>query len=61
MIYNVKTGYSMSGSFFSKVTDIVDNDMEGKEAVKLSIPILQNIEDDKWENKLWDDRQDKWK
>ena len=30
--------------------------MEGKEAVKLSILILWNIEDDKWQHKLWDDK-----
>ena len=38
------------------MTDIVDNEMEGREALKLSIPILQNTEDDKWQNKLWDDK-----
>ena len=32
------------------------NEMEGNEAVKLSIPILQNIEDKKWQNKLWVDK-----
>ena len=37
----------------NNLTDIVDNEMEGKEAVKLSIPILQNIDDDKWQKKLW--------
>ena len=38
------------------MTDIVDNEIEGQEAVKFSIPILQNIEDDTWQNNLWDDK-----
>ena len=38
------------------MTDIVDNEMAMEEAVKLSTPIPQNIKDDKWGNKLRDDR-----
>ena len=37
------------------LTNFVDNIMCGKEAVKLSIPTLHEIANDKWYDNLWDD------